>query len=60
MKKEVGRGGKRWRQGEGWINWVSGVSLSRIRKRSIRDWVDGKMGRGRDRRTGLNKPRSGS
>lgn len=45
---------------EGWINWVSGVSLSRIRKRRIRDWVDGEMGRGRDRRTGSNKQRSGS
>lgn len=37
------------------MNRMSGVSLGRIRKQRMRDWVDGEMSRGRDRRTGLNK-----
>lgn len=28
---------------EAGMNWMSGVSLSRIRKQRMRDWVDGEM-----------------
>lgn len=35
------------------------VSLSRIRKQRMSDWLDGETSRGRDRGTGLNKQRSG-
>lgn len=37
------------------MNRMSGVSLGRIRKRRMRDWLDAETSRGRDRRTGLNK-----
>lgn len=45
---------------EEWMNRMSGVSRGRIRKQRMRDWVDGETSRVRDRRTGLNKQRSGS
>lgn len=38
---------------------VARVSLGRIRKQRMRDWLDGETSRGRDRGTGLNKQRSG-
>lgn len=40
---------------EGRMNRMSGVSLGRIRKQRMRDWLDGETSRGRDRRTGLDK-----
>lgn len=59
---KVGGGNKGWGEGglgfetrQAGINRMSGVSLGRIRKQRMRNWLDGEMSRGRDRRTGLNK-----
>lgn len=52
VEKETGGGSETRKQR---MNRMSGVSLGRIRKQRMRDWVDGEMSRGRDRRTGLNK-----
>lgn len=48
------RGGKEGALKQG-MNRMSGVSLGRIKKQRMRDWLDAETSRGRDRRTGLNK-----